>query len=175
MNTIEICEHLLFKIPKIRNALFSLNIISNERNIAPVEHNEFNNIISDFENPRIISAIGIVCLTIIIEPKIISRKYNIIIINGYSSEKMILSKTGICDLIYRTLNIRDFLPMPLTKKIIYISDFSKMEGVIFSEYSKNLWTINDPMLLPSKNTMKTNVKNIIDKIVCDALVFNEPK
>lgn len=169
MNTIEVCEHLLYKIPNLRESFYALSIIDDNRNIAPIEHKEFENILNYFNNPKIISIFSLVQITLLIEPIKINRKIPVLLINGIFCSRNLFSKTYIHNLILKYLNIKDFLPASLVKKIIYIKDFNTMDGIIFSEYLKSIWTIDDPLQLPVKNYLKTNPKIIVDKILDDII------
>lgn len=170
MNTIDLVESLLFKNPKMRKAFIGLNIISLERKISTNEHSEFKNILIPFNNPKIISIFGITQLTAIIEPTKNGRTYSIILINGYKSEILECSKTKINDILYKHLKLKDYLPEPLFKKIVYIKDFDcNLKGIVFSEYSNNMWTIDDPLKLPITSKQKISGKIIIKEILSDIL------
>lgn len=170
MDTIELIECLLYKIPNIRNAFLGLNIMSLERKISASEHSEFLNLIKPFNNPKIISIIGLISTTMIIEPVKNGKTYPVIIINGYKSEILDISKTKIYNTLYNQLSLKDYLPEPFVKKIIYIHSYSKeLKGVIFSEYCKNMWTINSPLELPITSFQKISGKNIINEIILDVL------
>ena len=170
MDTIELMESLLYKIPSIREAFLGLNIMSLERKISASEHKEFLNIIKPFNNPKIISVIGLVQTTMLIENVKHGKTYSVVLINGYKSEILDLSKTKIYDILYKQLSLKDYLPEPFVKKIIYIDDYSKeLIGVVFSEYSKNMWTIDSPLELPITSSQKVSGKNIINEIIINLL------
>lgn len=172
MNTLKIVESLIYKNPNIRKALMALNIINRDRIISPNNHLEFNNILKNFNNPKIISCVGIIQLTIIIESKKINRTYPTIFINGYNSEIKNVGKTYLIKELNRFMNVKDFLPQPLIRKIIYINNFSNddnLEGVVFSEYSKNLWTLEDPLNFNIESSLKTTPKEILTEILNDCL------
>lgn len=170
MDTIELVEALLYKIPSIRLAFLGLNIMSLERKISASEHKEFLNIIKPFNNPKIISVVGLIHTTMIIEPIKNGKTYSVILINGYKSEIIEISKTKIYDILYKKLSLKDYLPEPFVKKIIYINSYStELMGIVFSEYSKNMWTIDSPLKLPITSSQKISGKNILNEIIIDLL------
>lgn len=189
METVDIIEGILFKIPSIKIALSSLGFFYNGRTISATNRPEFNNILSNFNSPKIISVVSITQLTMIIEPIFLDRKIPVIIINGDSCEIKTMSKTLIQSTLYSHLNIKDFLPKPFVKKIIYISDYGLkstnnnkcdinnlidykeevLSGVVFSEYTSGVWTIDDPLSLPVNNTQKIWPNAILFELMNDLL------
>lgn len=170
MDTIELVEAMLYKMPNIRKAFLGLNIMSVERKISSSEHPEFKNILKPFKNPKIISIVGLTQLTAIVEPTKIGKVYPVILINGYNSEITELSKTGLSDRLFKHLRYRDYLPAPFVKKIIYISNYDgSLNGIVFSEYGPNKWTIDDPLNLPIKSDQKIGGKVIINEVISDLL------
>lgn len=178
MDTIKLVESLIYKNPDIRKVMMALNIVNIDRKISPTNHSEFNNILKNFENPKIISCVGMIQLTVLIEPKKINRTYPTIFINGYNSEIKNVGKTFLIKELNKYMNIKDFLPPAFIRKIIYIDNYkkkdnnnneNKIDGVVFSEYSKNLWTLGNPLDFEINNSLKTTPREILSEILNDCL------
>lgn len=170
MNTIEVCEHLLYKIPELRESFYNLGILSQGRNIQPKYHEEFEHILDKFSNPKIVSVVGPIQVTYIIEPTDpIRRKYHTIEITGFNCKKMEISKSGFSTYFSSILNIRDFIPQPLVKKLIYFKDPKQLEGIIFSEYETGKWTIGDPLEIIPKQIINASLKRIMAEIMDDLI------
>lgn len=187
MKTKEIIEHLLFKNNNLRFFFQALGIISYERKFTGVEHPEFENILKDFEtdnannyNLSIFSIANIIQTTYIISNHLKNRKYPIIKIQGYKTEILELSKTGILSEFYSCMRIKDFLPDSLVKKIIYFKDLNIEDtsnignikkalnkGLVFSEFRKNQWTIEDPLEIEIQNSNNCTYKDIFYEILED--------
>lgn len=180
LDTKDIIESLIYRMPEIRKAFTGLGILSLERKISSINHPEFSNILKDFkkEHIKIISIVGLIQTTFIIEPIKVGRLYPTIIISGNSTEITNLSKTGLLSTISKYLNIRDYLPAPFCRKIIYIENFLNvdintndiyLEGVVFSELRTNYWTIDDPLKLPTTSVQKISGRAIINEIILDII------
>lgn len=173
LSTIELVETLLYQFPELRKVFLLLNIMSIERKISASSHPEFKNILKPFLNkmPKVVSVVGLTQITILISQEKIGRTWPIIIIKGDKSEILECSKGKICDILNKHLKWKDYLPEPLIKKIIYISDYNeKVTGVVFSEYRKNMWTIYNPLDIDVKTTQKTTSLVIINEILADILI-----
>lgn len=177
METKEIVEALLYKMPELRVSLQNLNIITYQRPWNAAERPEFKNILKDFNNTGIISIIGIVPVTYIIDKTPRSdNTFPVLVIEGYHSYVRYWSMNYIPGEMNEKINIKDFLPEPFHRKIIYIKDYnysptksSNPIGIVFSEYSKNKWTTEDPMSLPIKNSRKSGSSLILNAVVRDLL------
>lgn len=167
MNTLELVEALLYKIPDIRNAFMSLNVMNLERKISASEHPEFRNIIKPFTKPKIISVVGLTQITLLVEPTDSYRVHPTIVINGHRSDILELSKTRMVDMLHRHLKLRDYLPEPFVKKIIYIDQYGSngLKGVVFSEFGLNRWTVDDPLQLPIVSQQKIGGKDILKEVL----------
>lgn len=169
MDTIEILETLVFKIPKLRKVFIELDVINQSRNISPKDRKEFKNLLKDFNNPKIIDVIGLTEVIMIIEPIKIGKQYPVIIFEGYQCKIIKLSKSSIISYLRSSISIKDFLPDPLVRKIVYISDYEKdVNGLIFSEYQKGFWTIDkNPLSLNVDTSQKCSIYNILIEILND--------
>lgn len=181
-DTFDILGLMLYKIPKLHILLQYLNIVSPEdgRFISTNNSIELSPLISDFvtedilSDPNKIKTIVVVghLFTIALIPmekgEGNKRIHPIMYITGENirieQQSWSLINSELNDLI----NIKDFLPNPFCRKIIYISSWTQeLKGVMFSEVGMNIWTINDPTDLPLKNTMKSGSKEIIRNILLD--------
>lgn len=164
LNNVENYEHL-------RLALKACKVINSEdRNWMPHNHSELTKVIEKFKTPHIICLVGKIITIFIIEPKKYNRVYPIIQINGNTSRIRNLSKTKLVNECLKYFNIEDFLPEAMCNQIFWIpynsnksekesSDHldneilksikenssvvkEELEMIIFSEVSKNIWTIN---------------------------------
>ena len=174
METQLLIEALTFKYPEIRKPLLCLNILSEKRNFSPTYRPEFDNILNNFNEIKIVSVIGIIQVTAIIGLRSPIKKYPIILIKGNNSEYHKMTKTMISSLLIKFCSIKDFLPQPFVKKIIYIENFNdnKCEGLVFSEFLKNKWTLEDPLKVPITNYNSCGCGLIIRQIIEDILGDN---
>lgn len=170
MNTIELCEALLYKIPDIRKAFIGLNIMNLERKISASEHPEFKNILKPFNNPKVISVVGLTHLTAIVEPIRDGKVYHTILIQGKNAEITAFGKTKMINILFQHLKLKDFLPPPLVKKIIFIDSYKdKLLGLVFSEYRNGMWTIDDPLQIPLTSCSKMSGKVILNEVISEML------
>ena len=78
------------------------------------------------------------------------------------------------------MRIKDFLPDSLVKKIIYFKDLNIEDtsninnikkalnkGLVFSEFRKNQWTIEDPLEIEIQNSNNCTYKDIFYEILED--------
>lgn len=126
-------ESMLYRIPNLR---FIYDLLDLET-ISSTHHIEQTNIVSHFENPKIIIVIGVVTHCLIIER---SKKntYHVVDI----CNEAIYMKCGrgeIYDICYDTLRMRAFMPEPLSKKIVFIDEYSSRNfgGILFTQYYKD--------------------------------------
>lgn len=169
METFEILESFVFHHGEYREIFAALNISSVERKIGTVDRPEFKNILKDFDQPKIISILGLKQLTLLVEPKKINRKFPTLMIDGYNTDRMDMSKTGLLRHMRSFINIVDFIPPPLIRKIIYISQ--PQESVTFSEYMRGEWTTEDPMEMEPKNSKTCGAAIILENILDDLESF----
>lgn len=167
MDTLDVIEALVWKKPSLRKVFIALDIINETRLITPKEHKEFSNLLVDFKNPIIIDVVGLTECIAIIEPKRINRTFPTIIIEGYHCKISSFSKTALISLLRSSINNKDFLPPPLIRKIIYINDYEKsVNGAVFSEVGKNLWTIDaDPLSLDLKTSANYTAVMILNQLL----------
>ena len=170
MITTEIVEGLLFKYPEMRQMLIDLNIISEERRISSSEHPEYNHLLSLFKKANVIAVIGVIQTTIFISQKKKGRIFDVMIIKGNSTKITQMSKTLIIKTLVSLLNWKDYLPEPFVRKIVYINHYNEkiVSGIVFSEFGKNTWTLEDPMFIDIKNFRSITGREIINEIVNDA-------
>ena len=155
--------------------------MSDNRVINANRHQELDSLLDEFiddeiiQNPSKIKFIvvsGNITVTAIIPMKEgtgKSRLHPIMYIMGNLTRIERQSWTLISSELVSYLQIKDFLPPPFCKKIVYIRDWGEnfMKGAAFSEVGRNVWTIDDPTKLPIKNTMKCTARIIIANIISD--------
>lgn len=176
MKTKDVVEHLLFS-DKHYSSLFNLiGVIDKNRMWGSSKHIELNNVLSNFESSnlefvKVVMVCGIIQKIVIFDSNPdnrIKRCLPCIVIQGHESSIENWSKTKALTEFNSVLNLKDFLPKPFSRKIIYISNLKKIKPIVFSEYTKNEWTLEDPMILATnKNTSKMSPKIIIKNILND--------
>lgn len=178
-STCDIIESMLFHDSLLHIPLRHLNIISiaEGRSFSAVCHPELDGIISKFfpENNnglRIITVIGTISVTAIIPIEsggIKQRLHNVLYIIGKSSRIEQQSWSLIIRELNSYLNFTEFMPESFCKKIVYFESWNEnsVNGMLFSEVGKNLWSIGDPMKLPLQQTLKTTAIEIITQILSD--------
>lgn len=133
-SSINILESLQYKIPKIRS-IYNLLEIS----VGSSCHDELNNIISCFEDPTIVIAIGLYTSCLIIQRETKS-KVSVIEI----AQETIYYKTTTGKLkshIIDILRASDFVPEPLIRKIAIISSYDNtVIGDIYYEVARNKYS-----------------------------------
>lgn len=127
-------ESLQYKIPDIRNIYNLIDI-----NAGSSRHQEIDSIVSNFTDPSVIIAIGIITSCFIIQRESKS-KFHVIDI----SQEAIYYKCNTGELrsnILDVLRIKDFVPDPILKKIVIIDSYEKkVSGNIYYEIYKNKYT-----------------------------------
>lgn len=153
MKTKLVMEALLYKDPNLHKVLNVLNVISPERPISAVERREYDNVLSSFStgNLKFITTIGLVETIFVINTteKLPRKRFPVMIIRGDIVEITKLSPGSLVKEITKSINQKDFLPLPVVNKIIYIEKYNgdKPIGVVFSECFINYWTLDDPFVL----------------------------
>lgn len=173
----------------LKIALKACGVINNkDRSWDALEHSEISKIIEKFETPHIICMVSKIITIFIIEPKKYNRVHPVIQINGNTSRIRNLSKSKILSECLKYSNIKDFLPESMYEQIYWIpyrnkeatiknSDIfeevllnsiknesnvpkEELDIVVFSELSKNLWTINPDIsnINVNKKTKTTKYK-----------------
>lgn len=173
MKTKDVIEALIYRHPDFRSVLQIMNVIGIERKISSSEHPELNNVLKNFNNCSVVSTISSIQTIFIVDTSAGTVKHPVIKIEGWNSEILSISKTGISAALNAGINIRDFLPQPFHRKVIYIPDFNLSKGIVFSEYTKNVWTTGDPMVIPAENKLKAGAREIIDNVVLDLVAQDE--
>lgn len=127
-------ESLQYRIQDIRNIYNLIGI-----NAGSSRHQEIDSIISNFTDPSVIIAIGIITSCFVIQRESKS-KFHVIDI----SQEAIYYKCNTGELRSNILNIlraKDFVPDPLVKKIVIINSYEKnVSGNIYYEIYKNKYT-----------------------------------
>lgn len=169
MNSISVLEDLLYKHNDLRGCLNALGVINHDRQIESRNHLEFKNILRYFEKDDflIVSIVNIIQVTYIISPENVRRKTKPVIkILGYNADINFMSKNLIIQDMNSILNLKDFLPPAFTRKIIYIPNFKNMDdSFVFSEFRPNIWTLDDPMILPVTNFNECGGLTIISELM----------
>jgi hypothetical protein len=175
MQTEDVVSSFIYKDPSMRFAFEALDIVCPERPWTGKEHPELNNQLRWFIKPKIITSIGILESTFIIQPNKVPNKrglWAVITIEGNYTRFDYLSKDVLYRTILRKLNIHDFVPASFSRKIVYINEYKPGEnniggvvsGVVFSEYNVNRWTLDDPLKFDAKS-IKSSPTVILLKIL----------
>lgn len=118
----QLLEGLLYKVP----SLLSVYKIIDLNNISSSEHKEYNNILSHFKTPQVIIAVGLTTSCFIIQREK-KQTYHVIEIGA----EAYYSKFTSGKLKKRIMEIakqKDFIPEPLTRKIVVIGKYTKKEA-----------------------------------------------
>lgn len=175
MITKDVLGKLMYNHPNFRSPFTILGILTKDRMISPKDRSELDNLLSVFDtNAKIISVFGQVQLTMIIQPEMKGkRQIPVILIRGIHCTITEMSKTAIIDELKETLNLKDYIPDAFVKKIIYIDSFDNTDtyGMIFSEYTRNKWTMGDPFEVGTKALIKTTglklIQGLVDSLALD--------
>lgn len=145
-----------------------------DRDWNNLSHSELNTYTNKFVNPIVICTVTNILNCLIIEPTSFNRVYPVISIIGNNSYFYNWSKNNIYKELKRTVDFKDYLPSPACRQIYFIDRFNEADNkanvgsrninaIIFSEYSRGIWTI-DPHITNVNPTNKTNMTtNIILK------------
>ncbi len=167
MDTLDVVEALIWRNAKLRKVFITLDVINERRVITPQEHREFSNLLADFQSPIIIDVVGLTECIAIIEPKRVNRTFPTVIIEGHECKIGSYSRSALMSILRSSINGKDFLPPPLTRKIIYIDKYdSSVDGVVFSEVGRNLWTLDpDPLSLNLKTSANCTSGIILSQLL----------
>lgn len=146
-------ESLQYKIPDIRNIYNLIGI-----NAGSSRHQEIDSIVSNFTDPSVIIAIGIVTSCFVVQRESKS-KFHVIDI----SQEAIYYKCNTGELrsnILDVLRAKDFVPDPLVKKIVVIDSYEKnVSGSIYYEIYKNKYTNDSDVVHNFLDFSKDELKN----------------
>ena len=168
MTTKDVIEALLSICPNSHKYLKAMHIINDtDRNWQARRHDEYP-FISAFSNPKFLSVINKQIHIYIIGDTFKKRNYNILNIEGFSANHMILSKGELKNHIKENVKEKVFLPDNGNERIIFISDdnmyiFNRM-GFKRDMYAKAEWTFGTDiysMDVPKYNTSATEILNNI--------------
>lgn len=155
-------ESLQYRIPDIRSIYNLISI-----NSGSSRHQEIDNIVSNFTDPSIIIAIGLITSCFIIQRESKS-KFHVIDI----SQEAIYYKCNTGELrsnIVNVLRAKDFVPDPLVKKIVLVDSYNKnVTGSIYYEIYNNKYTDDSNAVRNFLDFSKSDLKSSFD-IVNDYL------
>lgn len=158
--SIAILESLQYKIPSIRNVYSLIDI-----NVGSSLHKEVDNIVSNFTNPSVIISIGLLTNCYIIQRES-KTKIHVICI----SQETIYFKCNTGELVRNivgSLKLKDFVPDPIMKKIVFINDYNKtVTGEVFYEMNKDRYTNNKKAIYEFLDFDKDSLYNS-NKIISD--------
>ena len=172
MKTKEIVEALLFNIPNIEEKLRIGRVLNDsDRNWQPVEHKEFH-FIDNFINNRFLIIVDKRIHIFIIGDIARSKSYNILSINGNTTELLTLNKQLLLKHIKNSIlsTEEEFLPQGLTQKIIFIDNKEPLEDNIFifektnyedKLYKKSTWFLGNNNYKLGENEYETTTKEIL--------------
>ena len=176
MITKHVVEHLLAKDTNYRELFQLLNVLNKKRLWGSSIHPELNNVLDNFtydnlNNIRVIMVCGIIQKIFIFDNNKEHRARRclpVLIIHGNESYVANYSKTKAIAELNSVLTLKDFFPDPFSKKIIYINNLHDIKPIVFSEYTKKEWTLEDPMILDvNKPTNTISSKIIIRNLLED--------
>lgn len=168
MTTKAIIEALLFQTPGLEKYLRAAHIISKERNWKAKEHTEFY-FLNKFKDPRFLIIITNQVHVYLIGEIDKKRAYNILNIEGFNTNHMVISKGELLNLIKTTVTEKLFLPDNYSNRIIYMYDdtlfiFNKLENTNKNMFAKAVWSLGTDIYDVEAKTYQTNAKNILSAI-----------
>ena len=171
MTTKDVVEALLFLNPDSYNGFRIAHILNDtDRNWVAKEHNEYP-FISAFTQPHFLIVINKQIHTYIIGENKQKRNYNIINVEGYNTNHLIMSKGELKTHIKENVKEKVFLPDNGNERIIFLKNDNNL--YIFNRmdfkrdmYAKSEWTIGTDIYSMSVAKFKTSATEIINHI-CD--------
>lgn len=141
MKTTAVLEQLLFANPNLLDAFRAFGLIQKGKEIVPYEHKELKNLLFPFKNIRIIGIWGLIEQIVLVglDRSAGKRQMPVIYITGNNSDVGMSSKGKLEDDLLKTIDIRDFLPSPIIRKIVYMNDTGSLSGKMYSEVLNNVW------------------------------------
>lgn len=133
-------EGLLYKVPK----LLSIYKIIDLGGISSSEHKEYKNILSHFHDPQVIIAIGLTTSCFIIQREK-KQAFHIIEI-GAETYYAKLSAGKLKKRIAAIAKQRDFIPEPLSRKLVLVSEYTKKDahGEIYMAQTSTQYVHSEP-------------------------------
>ena len=167
MNTIDVLQQLIFQNNDLKKVFECFGIISNKNQISVNERPEFKNLLKPFINPKIVAIYGYIEIIALICPIPSDRKYFTLFIQGNECKILKISKNKIVDELFKFISLKDFLPSPLLRKIVFINNYQKyVDGIIFSEIYNNIWTLdNDPLSIKIDTKKRCGAKVILTEVI----------
>lgn len=169
MKSNSILEHLLFQTPSLRKTFIALDLINIHRQIPTCEHKELKNILLPFKDPKIIAVWGLVETIALVSTEVVNRKMSALFISGNEATIMVGSKEKLIGELSQRISVKDYLPPPILRKIVYIFDYKECDGVMFSEISLNQWALDSNPLAFELNTLKKCGANLILRQIVSSL------
>lgn len=171
MNTKAITEAMLYQSPEIEKFFKAAHIIDKERNWKAKKHDEFY-FLNKFLDPRFIIVVTNRVHVYIIGDESRKRTYNIINIEGFTANHLVLSKGELMSLIKQTVSEKLFLPDNYADRIIYMYHevlfiFNKLNNDtqknMFSN-KKTQWSLGVDIYNVNTKTYNTNAQQILNAI-----------
>lgn len=169
MTAKDVVEALLYINPDTYNSFRAAHIINDlDRNWKAKEHSEYP-FISKFTNPYFLIIIEKQIHVYIIGEKFKEKSYNILNIEGYNADHMIMTKGELIDNISKTIKEKVYLPPNFSERIIFIKNnklfvFNKVtfKGNIFSKAA--YWSIGTDIYSVDNPTYKLSAYDILKEI-----------
>ena len=170
MNTKAITEALLFQCPETEKYLRAAHIISNERNWKAKKHDEFY-FLSKFKDPHFIVVITNQVHVYIVGEESHKRAYNIINIEGFHADHLVISKGDLIKQIKKSVSEKLFLP-DNPNRIIYMYHevlfiFNKLIDTNKNMFTKSQWSLGTDIYSADAKTYKTDAGKILKAITSE--------
>lgn len=170
MNTKAITEALLFQSPELEKFFKASHIISRERNWKAKKHDEFY-FLNKFKDPRFIVVITNQVHVYIIGDESRKKSYNIINIEGFNADHLVISKGELISLIKKTVSEKQFLP-DNPNRIIYMYHevlfiFNRTNDNNKNMFSKSRWSLGTDIYSADARTYTTDARQILQAILSE--------
>lgn len=154
-----IIEHLLTtQDSSFRKILPLVGIEFGTQLFSPMTHPALSGPLADMVSPVFISAASYDVSVFIISLKLIQRKLLAVQTWGHYSEIKYLTKSELSKAISSQIAKEEYAPIPVTCK--QIAMFSKENVVVFSEWSKGIWTTDSPQKMEGIRTKRATAIKI---------------
>lgn len=171
MNTKSIVEAMLFQSPETEKFFKAAHIISRERNWKAKKHDEFY-FLNKFSNPRFIVVINNLVHVYIIGDESHKKNYNIINIEGFTANHLVITKGELIKLIKDTVSEKLFLPNNHSNRIVYMYQevlfiFNQVDSTQKGMFSTSQWSLGTNIYEVGAKTYKTDARQILQAMLSE--------
>ena len=173
MTTRDVIEELLYMCPHTYKTLWELKVLSKERNWSARHHEELT-FMRYFQNPMFLEIIESQMHIYIIGDPLGKNLYNILEIEGFAVDHLIISKQQLLEEIKTTVSEPRFMADPYVKRVIFIKYLpdGRTDSYIFNRFddkkflsTKSSWSLGVDIYDADAKTYEFGINQLFKAIL----------